>query len=183
MADLLTNIQAEIDVRLRELRPAMAEYERLSTAAGALVEEDRPASRPGRRAASKPARRTAPAPARRAASPPARTPARAEAKRRTAEKRATAAKGTTAVKRATATKRTTAARGARGPRKREQPAHTPVGQAILAALEHGSHTLAELVTVTALSASDIREGLRRLRARRAIVKTDRDGKAAYALPS
>ncbi len=72
----------------------------------------------------------------------------------------------------------------RGARKREQakqPAHTPVGQAILAALEHGSHTLAELVVVTALGASEIREALRHLRRRKAIVKTDRDGKAAYAL--
>jgi len=37
--------------------------------------------------------------------------------------------------------------------------------------------------VTALGASDIREALRQLRKRRAIVKTDRDGKAAYALPA
>ena len=39
MADLLTGIRAEIDARLHELAPALAEYEQLSTAAEALVEE------------------------------------------------------------------------------------------------------------------------------------------------
>jgi hypothetical protein len=175
MADLLTSIRAEIDARLRELQPAMAEYERLSTAAGALVEEDRAAprsagravSRPARRAASQAIERAVPRPARRsarqaverAAPRPARSPARVRGKKTSA-----------------------AAKGARGARKRE-PTHTPTGQAILAALEHGSHTLAELVTVTALRPSDIREALRRLGTRRAIVKTDRNGKAAYALPA
>jgi hypothetical protein len=57
------------------------------------------------------------------------------------------------------------------------------GQAILAALEHGSHTVAELVVVTAMPAPAIRDSLRRLRARGAVVKTDRDGRAAYALPA
>jgi hypothetical protein len=141
MADLLSTIHAEIEARLDELRPAVAEYERLSTAAEALAAEGRDAPRPKQRPASRPAA----APAR---------PAAKKAARRKAARRA---------------------------RKREQPTHTPTGQAILAALEHGSHTLAELVTVTALHASDIRESLRRLRTRKAIVKTDRDGKSAYAL--
>jgi hypothetical protein len=56
-----------------------------------------------------------------------------------------------------------------------------VQQAILAALGHGSHTLSELVMVTAMTGTDIRGGLRRLTARRAIAKTKRDGKTAYAL--
>lgn len=141
MADLLTSIRAEIDARLRELAPAIAEYERLSSAADALLEEGRAASRPARRA-----------------TPRSSTPARVK-KRAPVE-------------------------AARRARRRERPAaHAPAGQAILAALEHGSHTLAELVMVTALRAPDIREALRTLRARKAIVKTDRDGKAAYALPS
>jgi hypothetical protein len=176
MADLLTSIRAEIDARLRELRPAVAEYERLNTAAGALVAEDRAAARPARRAASKPAGRAAAAPAGRTVSQPARRTAAGPVGR-------TASRPVRAPAGAAGRKKTSAAKGARGTRKREQPAHTPVGQAILAALEHGSHTLAELVTVTALSASDIREALRRLRTRGAIVKTDRDGKAAYALPA
>ena len=43
--------------------------------------------------------------------------------------------------------------------------------------------VAELVVVTALRAPEIRDSLRHLRKRKAIVKTDRDGKAAYALPA
>lgn len=58
-----------------------------------------------------------------------------------------------------------------------------MGKAILAALEHGSHTVAELGVVTALPASEIRESLRRLLAGKAIVKTERDGRTAYALPA
>jgi hypothetical protein len=147
MADLLARIRAEIDTRLGELAPAIAEYERLSTAADALADEGRTASRG-------PAQRPAPRPPR-----PDDAPARGSAKRRRSRK------------------------AARRARKREHPPHSPTGQAILAALEHGSHTLAELVMVTALRAPDIREALRHLRKHKAIVKTDRDGRAAYALRS
>jgi hypothetical protein len=147
MADLLTSIRAGIDARLDELRPAIAEYERLSIAAEALAREGGSAPRPAER--PRPRRAPAPAPA------PRRPPARRAAPQR----------------------------AVRGVRRREQPTHTPTAQAILAALEHGSHTLAELVVVTALRVSDIREALRQLRTRRAIVKTEREGKSAYALPS
>jgi hypothetical protein len=142
MADLLTTIRAEIDARLSELRPAIAEYERLSTAAEALAAKGRAAPRPDTRAAPQP-----PAPA----LAPAKTKARPKAARRA--------------------------------RRRERTAQSPTGQAILAALEHGSHTVAELVLVTALPAPDIREALRHLRARDAIIKTGRDGRSAYALPA
>ncbi|HXN36702.1 MAG TPA: ArsR family transcriptional regulator [Solirubrobacteraceae bacterium] len=54
-------------------------------------------------------------------------------------------------------------------------------QAILAALEHGSHTVGELVVVTAMSAPNIRENLRRLLKAGTVVRASRDGKAAYAL--
>ena len=74
-------------------------------------------------------------------------------------------------------------KAARRARKRERTAQSPTGQAILAALEHGSHTVAELVLVTALPAPDIRDSLRQLRKRHTVVKTDRDGRAAYALPA
>ncbi len=134
MADLLTTIRAEIEARLRELAPAIAEYERLTSAAGALAAEGRPAPRPD-------------------------VPARASAKK-------------------------AARRGVpRRARRRERAAQGPIEQAILAALEHGSHTVAELVLVSALPAGDIREALRQLRKRKAIVKTDRDGRSAYALPA
>ncbi len=60
-----------------------------------------------------------------------------------------------------------------------------VQQAILAALEHGSHTASELVMVTAMSTREIRGGLSRLAGRGTIAKVKRhgDGKSAYALPS
>jgi DNA-binding transcriptional regulator GbsR (MarR family) len=59
-----------------------------------------------------------------------------------------------------------------------------VGQAIVAALEHGSHTVSELVMVTAISPAEIRSGLSRLRRQRKVTKVKRpgDGKSAYALP-
>jgi hypothetical protein len=156
MADLLTGIRAEIDARLRELGPAIAEFEQLSSAAEALAEEGSGAAKPARPAkAAKPASSRSSARASRA-STPAGESVQARAK---------------------------PVKPARRVRKRERSTHTPTGQAILAALEHGSHTLAELVVVTALGASDIREALRQLRKRKAIVKTDRDGKAAYALPA
>jgi DNA-binding transcriptional ArsR family regulator len=70
----------------------------------------------------------------------------------------------------------------RGPaRGRRKVSIDAAGRAILAALEHGSHTVAELVVVTAVRAPAIRHSLRRLRARGAIVKTSRDGRTAYAL--
>jgi DNA-binding transcriptional ArsR family regulator len=53
--------------------------------------------------------------------------------------------------------------------------------AILAALEHGSHTVAELGVVTAMSGQNIRENLRRLLGAGAITRAKREGKAAYAL--
>ena len=176
MADLLTSIRAEIDARLAALAPAIAEYERLSTAAGALTSEGRAASRSAPRAAPRPRTPPTRASAKKPARPqkPARRrekPARPQKPARRREKPARPQKP--------ARRRGVSARA----RKREDIAHSPTGQAILAALEHGSHTLAELVLVTALPASDIRAALRPLRTHEAIVKTERDGRAAYALPA
>ncbi len=69
--------------------------------------------------------------------------------------------------------------------KREPASPAAVRQAILAALEHGSHTASELVMVTAMSTPEIRGGLSRLAGGGAIAKVKRrgDGKTAYALPS
>jgi hypothetical protein len=126
--DLLARIRGEIDARLRELRPLLAEHERLLVAASTLDEGN-----------------GAPAPAKRA---PAKL-----------------------------------ARSARGAPKRAQRGAT--GVAILAALEHGSHTASELVIVTAIGAPVIQNNLRRLQQSGAITRTKRtgDGKAAYALAS
>jgi DNA-binding MarR family transcriptional regulator len=57
--------------------------------------------------------------------------------------------------------------------------------AIIAALEHGSHTVSELVIVTAISGPIINNNLRRLQQAGTITRTKRagDGKAAYALAS
>jgi hypothetical protein len=66
------------------------------------------------------------------------------------------------------------------PRRKRQPAAGAVGQAILDALEHGSHTVSELVMVTAMRAGEIRGNVRHLLSREEIVKVDRDGKTAYA---
>ncbi len=60
-----------------------------------------------------------------------------------------------------------------------------VRQAILAALEHGSHTIGELVMVTAMSTPEIRAAVSRLARQRKItrVKREGDGKSAFALPA
>jgi len=58
----------------------------------------------------------------------------------------------------------------------------PAEQAIVAALEHGSHTVGELGVVTAMSGSEIREGARGLLKAGKIVRAKREGRAAYALP-
>jgi hypothetical protein len=157
MADLLSTIRAEIDARMRELAPRVAEYERLSSAADALTAEGRAGAR--RASKSAPATPTSSAASRPASSssPPAAAP-----------------RGTASRKSVRGARRR---RGGRGP----SSPPSPSGQAILAALEHGSHTIAELTVVTALPASDIRDSLRDLRRRKAIVKTDRDGRSAYAL--
>jgi hypothetical protein len=70
------------------------------------------------------------------------------------------------------------------------PAHAPVSpsavrRAILAALEHGSHTTTELVMVTAMRPADIRRSLGVLADRGEIAKVRRagDNRAAYALRS
>jgi hypothetical protein len=82
-----------------------------------------------------------------------------------------------------------AARARKPPVPRKPPvasarARAPRGaaqQAILAALEHGSHTVSELTVVTAMSAAIIRENLRRLLEVGAVTRAKREGKAAYAL--
>jgi hypothetical protein len=176
-ADLLTRVGAEIEQRLAALRPAVAEYRRLLGAADALGlgpdgtpvarrapttsgqrEAERRAQAPSR--ASKPPSRAstplsrASTPLSRASTPP-QAPARPPAPRRGAAK----------------------ARAAR-PR---QPRLGAVEQAIMAALEHGSHTLGELGVVTAMSAPELRGGVRQLLGAGRIVRSSREGRAAYAL--
>jgi hypothetical protein len=54
-------------------------------------------------------------------------------------------------------------------------------EAIVAALEHGSHTVAELVVVTGIPRADIRDGLRRLLPAGTVARARREGKIAYVL--
>jgi hypothetical protein len=162
-ADLLTRVRVEIEARLAELRPALAEHQRLLDAADALeadaaMEHERPAAQPVSARAAQPAR-----PA------PARVPARAA--------RAPRARSAPIPRRAP---RGSAA-GAIGLAV-SAPA-SPAEEAIVAALEHGSHTLGELVLVSAISAREIREGLRRLQRAGTITRARREGRAAYALAS
>jgi hypothetical protein len=170
--DLLTTIRGEIEARLAELRPRVHEYEELLAADGALVakQDGAPAARP-RGASSKP---------RRASSEPGAKPPRAARSQRTA-------KAAQAAKPARTAKPAQAAKPARPAKPQPaKPPRAPRGaaeQAILAALEHGSHTAGELVMVTAMSAQNVRGNLIRLTQRRAIAKTKRDGRTAYVLAS
>lgn len=149
--DLLSEIRNEIDARLKELRPALAEYEQLLHAAGAL---DLDSARPTEVAASARARK-------------AETPRKAPTRR-------PAARAATAEAAPAAPKRRAAAR--------KQPAvKDDVREAISGVLEHGSHTVGELVVVTAMSTASLNESLRKLAAAGVVVKTEREGKAAWSL--
>jgi hypothetical protein len=150
-SDLLSTIATEIDARLAELRPLLAEYEQLFVAAAALDSER--------------------------ASPPARPRTAGGAPRATATTRRTrAATGTTKPKRAP---RVTAKPPRATPRRSVRGA---AREAILAALDHGSHTVAELTVVTAMKAPNVNANLRRLLLEGSVAKTTREGKTAYALP-
>jgi hypothetical protein len=156
-SDLLSTIRSEIEARLNELRPSLAEYERLLVAAEALAEGDGvpvpPAvTRAPRAVRARPATRGSTADA--------------------AERMASAVPGETPKPRADVEK-PKPARAQRGAAR----------EAILAALDHGSHTVSELVVVTAMSAPNINGSLRRLVSEKAVIKTEREGKRAYALPA
>jgi hypothetical protein len=77
---------------------------------------------------------------------------------------------------------TSSAAGAKAPARSSREADQ---QAIVAALEHGSHTVSELVVVTALSGPSIRASVRALIKAGIVARAKRegDGKAAYALAS
>jgi hypothetical protein len=173
--DLLTTIRAEIDSRLGELQPMLEEYEELSALSDALVADGLSASQGIAAFALAPSA--------------SETAADGSPAKKLGRRRSTATR-----RRATAAPRAAAAEPRMGapvrppvrPRARARGRSATIdatGQAILAALEHGSHTVAELVTVTALPASQIRESLRELRTREAIVKTERESRTAYALPA
>lgn len=164
--DLLERVRAEIDARRRELRPHLAEYERLLSAAEALGMGIGEAGVSLPRAAAR------------------RAPPRAAAARKPAAGRSSRGAAPKAPKRKAATPK--AAPAGRPPaagsgKTRSRAARGVAQQAIVAALEHGSHTVGELAVVTAMSAPSVREGLRRLLSAGAVERARREGKAAYAL--
>jgi MarR family len=179
-ADLLNTIRDELDARLRELRPLVAEYESLLVASSALdaADEEESASEESASARSEAGRTPSTisqtvsvAPTRRRGRPGKRSSARSAHRsmpESAPDETERAASKPTSRRRSAAPKR--ARRGA-------------AAVAILAALEHGSHTVSELAVVTAMSGTIINNNLRRLQQAGAITRTKRegDGKAAYAL--
>jgi DNA-binding transcriptional ArsR family regulator len=156
--DLLSTIREEIDERLNELRPLLAEYQQLLGAVDAFAETDREGVPVAAQtvASTKMSRR----------------------KTRAGVGRRGSAVGTIELAAAGPASRR---RAATKPRP-ERAARGAAREAILAALEHGSHTVAELAVVTAMSGPNINGNLRKLFSEGAVVKTEREGKAAWALP-
>jgi hypothetical protein len=198
-SDVLARVRAEIDARLLELRHAVVEYERLLDAERALAADA--AAADASAAAVKAARPAKAARLVKAARPPeAARPAKAARSTRSARpaKAASPAKAAPpvrvarpakaapdkAVGLATSPKRRGKRGSAAGAIKRAaSSSHEASQQAIVAALEHGSHTLSELVLVTAIAASELRQGVRHLQHAGTITRTKREGRAAYALAS
>lgn len=162
--DLLSTVCREIDERLNELRPLLAERQRLLDAADALVEADQEGAVGGDQPARPPlaSRAVASVPIRRSRQSPPKPKPRSGSVRPMAKPK----KSESAPKPEAKPER--AVRGA-------------AREAILGALEHGSHTVGELVVVTATSAPNINGNLRRLEAEGVVVKAQREGKVAWAL--
>jgi hypothetical protein len=148
-SDLLSTIRGEIDARLKELRPSLAEYERLLSAADALVDSG--------------------------------GPVKVAAPRATRVRRATRGSAAGAIKRAAGSAAPKPSRPGAEVAKPVRAQRGAARESILAALDHGSHTVGELAVVTAMSASNINGNLRRLASDGAVVKIEREGKTAYAL--
>ena len=187
-ADLLDRVRGEIAERLQGLRPAVEEYERLLEAVQALERDGSGdanamaparASRPpaGARTSPPPAEEPAPRPSAGVLHAPATNHAGAAASAPAAANHAPLAPVTSDRQpvvrdRLAPVGNTASARKARA---------GEAEKAIVAALEHGSHTVGELGIVTAMSGQEIRAGARRLLASGRIVRTSREGRAAYAL--
>jgi hypothetical protein len=182
-SDLLTKIGTELDARIEDLRPLVLEYERLHAAAESLGTAQSTSDAPVLakvRAKKTTAKKTAAkkTTAKRTPVKPTAT-AKAPAKR---TKRALRGSAAGALEQA-ASGSSAAKKARKAPRKASSASIGHYEQAVLDALEHGSHTVGELVMVTAMGAKEIRGGIRRLLSDKGIVKVDRGGKTAYALPS
>jgi DNA-binding transcriptional ArsR family regulator len=173
-SDLLSTIQSEIDTRLNELRPLLVEYEQLLEAVDALLDTDH---------------RVVPT----SVTPKAQRLPRATRARRAPRGSAAGAIALAAGEPAADESEPTAVDTEQPVLEVEKPIEVELEkapraqrgaarEAILAALDHGSHTVGELVVVTAMSAPNLTGNLRRLASEGKIVKTEREGKTAYALP-
>lgn len=160
-ADLLSTIRREIDERLNELRPFLAERQRLLVAAEALVE----AGQGGTEVRAQPSGDKVDSPA--VAGAQAKRSRRSTAKPKSAPRLKAKPEESESVPQSKA--------------KPERAARGAAREAILGALEHGSHTVGELAVVTAMSGPNINGNLRRLEAEGVVVKAEREGKAAWAL--
>jgi hypothetical protein len=173
--DLLTKVCGEIDARLAELRPLVAEYEQLLGAADAIATTAAEASTPPAAAS----RTAAKAPARKAARKPAKASGATAATARARGPRGSAA-GAIGRAVSVSTRQPVPDAGVAAS-KPERATRGAAQQAIVAALEHGSHTVSELVVVTAMSGANVRDNLRRLQKTGTVGRAKRDGRAAYAL--
>lgn len=162
--DLLSTIQAEIAERMDGLRPLLAEHEQLLVAAEALE------STRGGATQAEVSANGAPPRARRARRAVVVAPGADEDLDRDARPTSERAPKAT-TRRSAKTSTAKPPRAARGAAR----------EALLAALEHGSHTVGELSVVTAMSGPNINGNMRRLAAEGVVVKTEREGKAAWAL--
>lgn len=157
--DLLSKIRGEIDERLEELRPLLAEHERLLDAGVALEQADSDTLAAG---AIERGVRSEQTDSDLLKGQSAKAGSSAKPSRR----------GPTAVwEHAGQAVRPKSAPGARN----------AANATILAALEHGSHTVSELAVVTAMTGPSINASLRKLVSEGTVVKTERECKTAWAL--
>jgi hypothetical protein len=168
--DLLSTIRAEIAERMDGLHPLLAEHEQLLAAAEALDVTTGGEETPADVATN-------------GSAPPRTRPAKlAEMAASQAFDAANAVLGGKANGKAPETAhravKQVAAKVAAKPARATRGA---AREAILAALEHGSHTIGELSVVTAMTGPNINGNLRRLLDEGVVVKTEREGKAAWAL--
>jgi hypothetical protein len=153
-SDLPERVRREIEARMRELRPFVDEHEELLAVEQTFgAEAIRGAVEPARVSTATPPQKTS-------RDVPARAPARVRAKK-PFEQRVNEAPRPAA--------------------KRERAPRGAAAEAIVAALEHGSHTVSELAVVTAMSGQNIRNNLKRLLQARTVKHTKREGKTAYTL--
>lgn len=159
-SDLLSDIRREIEARLAQLRPAVEEYSQLLAAAEA-IEDDGVSDAAGAEAIDRNGTSDL---------------AKNGLAQRAAEKGGLANSGSGSAPRGRG-HRASVSGGASAEGDRA------LREAIAAALEHGSHTPAELAVVTGEDTTQINRELRRLEGAGLVAKSEREGKLAWSLVS